>query len=217
MRLPRFSIGSLLAVIAILAVALAALHSPSCLWANVTFSLALSAMVVGIVNVIYGREAVRAYWLGFLLCGGIYFSLWSIPGVSDTFCPRLVTEVVLELLYPHLVPEVPKSSSVTIVTGNETINADESMLPTEGASVYVNPTSVLVTQFPMSPWIAWTEPDRVLVPIVGPTAASYHSPAAFRQIGHSMFTLLVAVLGGWFARHRCRTRVRDRAGLESAP
>ena len=46
MRLPRFSIASILAVIAIFAVALAALRSPSYLWANVTFSLALCALVV---------------------------------------------------------------------------------------------------------------------------------------------------------------------------
>ena len=47
MRLPRFSIASILAVIASLAVALAALRSPLYLWANVTFSLALVALVVG--------------------------------------------------------------------------------------------------------------------------------------------------------------------------
>jgi hypothetical protein len=42
MPLPRFSIASLLAVIAILGVALAALRNPSHLWANVTFSVAFA-------------------------------------------------------------------------------------------------------------------------------------------------------------------------------
>ena len=65
MRLPRFSIASVLAVIAIFAVALAALRSPSYIWANVTFSLALGALFVGVINVVYVRGAGRAYWLGF--------------------------------------------------------------------------------------------------------------------------------------------------------
>jgi hypothetical protein len=41
MNLPRYSIASILAVISIIAVALAALRSPSYLWANVTTSLVL--------------------------------------------------------------------------------------------------------------------------------------------------------------------------------
>jgi hypothetical protein len=49
-RLPRFSIANGLALIAILAVALAALRTPSYLWANVTYSLALGAIIVAIVN-----------------------------------------------------------------------------------------------------------------------------------------------------------------------
>jgi hypothetical protein len=95
MRLPRFSIASVLAVIAIFAVALAPLRSPSYLWANVTFSLALGALVVAVINVVYVRGAGRAYWLGFLLCGGIYLAICSVPPLHDSVCPRLATEVVL--------------------------------------------------------------------------------------------------------------------------
>ena len=116
MRLPRFTIASVLAVIAILAVALAALRSPSYLWVNVTFSLALGALVVGIVNAIYGRDAGRAYWVGFSLCGGIYFAICSLPGLRDSVCPRLVTEVVFDFLYPHLSPAATPSGSTIIVT-----------------------------------------------------------------------------------------------------
>ena len=110
MRLPRFSIASVLAVIAIFAVALAALRSPSYLWANVTFSLSLGALVVAIVNVVYGRGAGRAYWFGFLLCGGIYFAVCSMAGLRDSVCPRLVTEAVLDFVYPHLSPDSTTSS-----------------------------------------------------------------------------------------------------------
>src|SRR5271165_4104232 len=107
MRLPRYSIANLLALIAILAVALAALRRPSYLWANVTFSCALAAVVAAVLSAVYSRQAARAYWLGFSLCGGIYLSVCSMPGLRESVCPRLVTEVILDFLYPQLSPPQP--------------------------------------------------------------------------------------------------------------
>ena len=104
MRLPRFSIANLLALIAILAVALAALRSPSYLWANVTFSFALGAVVLAVINVVFSHGAGRAYWLGFALCGGVYLAICSLPVVREAVCTRLATEAVLDFIYPHLAP-----------------------------------------------------------------------------------------------------------------
>ena len=114
MRLPRFSIANGLVVIAILAVALAALRTPSYLWANVTYSIALGAVVVAIVNFVYGREARRAYWLGFSLCGGIYLTVCSVPVLRDSVGSRLVTEAILDFLYPHLPPSTSPGSNVAV-------------------------------------------------------------------------------------------------------
>ena len=63
----------------------------------------------------------------------------------------------------------------------------------------------------MSPWAAWTQPDRTVGVGYQIGSVSLGSSEAFRQIGHSMFTLLVAVLGGTFARHRYRTCVMERS------
>ena len=112
MRRPHFSIASLLAVIGILGVALAALVNPSYLWANVTFSMAFAAIVLAIINTVYGREARRAYWLGFSLCGGIYFAVCSVPSLRDSLCPRLATEAIFDFLYPHMAPPMPTPSGM---------------------------------------------------------------------------------------------------------
>jgi len=79
MRRPHFSIASLLVVIGVLGIALAAFRNPSYLWANVTFSVAFAAIVLAIINTIYGRSANRAYWLGFALRGGTYFATCTVP------------------------------------------------------------------------------------------------------------------------------------------
>jgi hypothetical protein len=212
MRLPRFSIASILADIAIFAVALAALRSPSYLWANVTFSLALGALVVAIINAIYGRDADRAYWFGFSLCGGIYLAVCSMPGLRESVCPRLVTEVILDFLYPHLSPEGTASSGVTFIATTNTVTGLQVM---PGSPTWTFPTNVAYVQTtpspPVPPSVAWTEPDRT----IGGTV-SLSSSEAFRRIGHSMFTLLVAVLGGMFARHRYRNSIMNRPGSEAA-
>ena len=162
MRLPRFSISSVLAVIAILAVALAALRSPSYLWANVTFSLALGALVVGIINLIYGRNAGRAYWVGFSLCGGIYLAICSLPGLRDSVCPRLATEVVFDLLYPYLSPAANPSGSTIIVTTDHPVGRART-LRTANVTHNVSWTLAVPPQVAStSPWSAWTAPDRTV-------------------------------------------------------
>jgi hypothetical protein len=223
MKLPRFSIASILAVIAFVAVALAALRTPSNLWANVTSSLAMAALVGAIINVIYARGTVRAYWLGFSLCGGIYFSVCLVPGLRDSICPRLVTEVVLDLLYPHI--SAPTAPSPVLSIGYTTTVPLTGSVPTSlqgvsavnGSSVFVysNSTTVTLPQLPTSQWAAWTEPDRrvgVGFPI---GTVLLCSSEAFRRIGHSLFTLVAAVMGGTFARHRYRISMPGRTKPDS--
>ena len=72
MRLQRYSIGSLLMLIAIVAVGLAALRSPSPLWASTTYTVAAVVLIGAVSNAILGKGARRAYWLGFSLFGGAY-------------------------------------------------------------------------------------------------------------------------------------------------
>ena len=225
MRRPRFSIASLLAVIGILGVALAALRNPSYLWANVTFSLAFAVLVLAIVNAVYGRGARRAYWLGFTVCGGTYFAVCSMPGLRDSVCPRLATEVIFDLLYPIIAPPSPPPPVTT--TWAMMPNSGQMMMTSQmrpkaraqaggmggtgggggrwmiGGAVTASPAPPV----PESRWSAWSEPDRSVGVGYQIGTVSLVSSDAFRQIGHSLVTLLAAVLGAVYARSRYETWV----------
>ena len=225
MRLPRFSIANILALIAILAVALAALRTPSYLWANVTYSIALGALVVAIVNLVYGREARRAYWLGFSLCGGIYLTVYSVPMLRDSVGSRLVTETILDFIYPHLAPATSQGSNVTVVwTGPQYPQWLPDTYSPTGSTYVTLPQATLPQAPPLTPsqppaqsrWAEWTQPDRVISSRLKFATFPLCNSEAFRQIGHSMFTLLVAILGATFARHRYRASTRDRPASPSA-
>jgi hypothetical protein len=241
MRMPRFSISTLLVVIAILGVAMAALRSPSYLWANVTFTIALLAILTAVASAIVARGAHRAYWLGFSLFGGTYLAICAGPGLNEAVCPRLATETLLDFVYPLIAPKEPAPSTPVAVTLATLpvlpapVTAPPPPAPAPGAlpqlsTVPIPPpapvaapfpgatpqppvapaafmyysyvgTSVMPTQ-PASRWLAWTRPDRTngVGALVG--AVPLVSPDAFRRIGHSLFALLLAVLGAAFAKNR---------------
>src|SRR5260370_36124608 len=114
MRPPRFSLAALLAVVAFCGVAFAALHSPSYLWANAMFTVALGALVIAAINVLYSQGRVRAFWARLLIAGGTYFAVCSLPGLRETVCPRLFTEPVFDFMYALVAPPQERGSRVAI-------------------------------------------------------------------------------------------------------
>jgi hypothetical protein len=237
MRATRVSIGSLLAVIGIFGVALAALRNPSYLWANAAFTTALAAVMAAVVNTVFGRGSRRAYWIGFALFGGIYLSICSMPALRDSVCPRLVTEAILDVVYALMAPDAPQASAsftiTAMVNGGPVVLSPALGVPAPmpappvppialSARVGSGPTQNSAPALPMpalpplmipppppqpDPWTAWTAPDRSIVYGIGSIA--HASSEAFRQIGHSLTALLVATLGGVFARHRYHAYARD--------
>jgi hypothetical protein len=73
MRHFRFSIRGLMVVIVLLSVAFAALRFPTPLWANVWFSLTAAALTLAVPAAVYRRGEQRAFWVGFAVCGWVYF------------------------------------------------------------------------------------------------------------------------------------------------
>jgi hypothetical protein len=200
MRRPRFSIGSVLAIIGILAMALAAFRDPSYLWANVTFTTAMAALVMAIVNVLYSRGPRRAYWVGFALCGWTYFAITAVPGLREALCPRLVTEVFFDLLYPHVAPHaqaMPPLPAIPAAPARFVVN----QIPGQPGGAFV--VALPAPPVPESRWSAWSEPDRTIGVGFPIGTVALVSSEAFRRIGHAMAALLVAVLGGIYARGRC--------------
>jgi hypothetical protein len=197
MERPRFSIASLLVVIGVLGIALAAFRNPSYMWANITFTVAFAAIVLAIINTIHGRGACRAYWLGFALCGGTYFATCTVPGIRDSLCPRLATEMIFDCIYPHVSPPS---------------GPDFPWANTQAATQRARMRAMGIEPAPPtfeSRWSAWNEPDRTNGDGYQIGTVKLVSSEAFRQIGHALATLLVAVLGASYAQRRYERVTRD--------
>jgi hypothetical protein len=224
MRPPRFSIGSLLTLIAIFAVGLAALRSPSPLWASTTYTVAAVAIVAGVSNAILGRGARRAYWIGFALFGGAYFYLTHGSN-------RLVTETMLDLLYPRVIRQLPQATLFTLsaqpafaptpVPPGQMVAPPPTSVGTFQVAVYA-PPQVSIAPVSISPavsaWDHWTKPDRNVGEYATPTDFSARfSSVSFRQIGHSLAALLAATLGGVFVRWRYEMNSKTCGSSEVEP
>ena len=195
MRTPRFSIRGLLAVIAISGVVLAMLRSPLPVWANAAYTVVVAAIVAGASSAILGRDARRAYWVGFSLFGATYLMM------SD----QLVTQSMLDLLYPYLASQLPEPAItvppvVVAQPGTYATTAVQytyASQPVPPAGSMVPPMIAAVPGTPTSGWEYWMKPDRRTGEYVSAEYVSY-SPNSFRRIGHSF----IALPGGDAGRRR---------------
>ena len=225
---PRFRIAGMLAAVVCCGVAFAALRSPSQLWAATLFAVALGSLPVGLIHALYSRGRRRAFWVGFLACGAVYLAASLGPGIGEVFGPRMVTTAVLDLLYPRVfppavIPPAGLAGDVRARVAEQLLLAalEEQLVATRRVAVSPNDPASLslrrrldrlqgrLAPAPTSRWSAWAAPDHTGgnttvggVPLV--------APETFRRIGHSLWTLLVAALGGVFARARYDARDGDR-------
>jgi hypothetical protein len=193
MRLPRFSIGLLLIVIALCGLAVASLRNPSYLWANAMYTAAAASVVVASIQTAFGRRGRRAFWAGFVMAAGPYIVTYSVPSLRESVCPKLLTEPLLDMLYPLIAP--PPAPAVT---SRFTIGGRQFTDWPSGPA-------------PASRWAAWTQDDRRtgVGHRIGTIALA--SPEPFRQVGHCLMILACGTLGGAYAR-----RVRE-TGQEATP
>jgi hypothetical protein len=203
MRPPRFTIAGLLMFIGVCGIGFAALRSPSYLWANTVSTLALGALIVAGINVAYRRDRQRAFWGGFLIAGGAYFTIYAVPFLRESLGPRLATEAVLDFLYAQVAPPLPVQP-LGMMGGMIGGGGSGVMVASPGGTMGIGGG---ISPAPVSRWVAWTTPDYsygVGYPIGGTLILVSSEP--FRQIGHSLLTLLIAALAGIYARHVFDTR-----------
>jgi hypothetical protein len=188
----RFSIGLLLALIAISGVGLAALRTPSHAWASTLFAVSLGSLPLALLNAMYSRERRRAFWTGFLVCGAAYFTATQGPWFRDEFGPRMVTTAIIDMAYSRIAPADPSAANRLLLARSETVAGGRSG---QSFPTYLGlPVS--------SDWTTWWEPDRKSGANLRLGNFALVSPETFRRIGHSLFTLVLAALGGLYARGR---------------
>jgi hypothetical protein len=207
MRRFRVSIAVLLTGIALVGVTLAALIHPSPLWGNAFYSLTLGTLTIVVLGAIHSRGRRRAFWVGFSVCGWAYFLAIFGPEPISRVQGELVTTSILEICYPLTIPKEapgpvqgpapappptagPKRLSMSSAERGRVILAGAFG---GGGNAPVAPTSV---------WELWTMADRVIGP-------AWDAPRSFRYIGHSIFCLLFALIGGYAARRSFEIRERD--------
>jgi hypothetical protein len=100
-RKHRLSIATLMGVVLIAALVLAALRHPGETWGGVFLLLTGAVLMLAVVGAVCRRGNERAWWLGFALFGWGYFALVFAPPQERLF-GGLPTSAVLRLLWPKL-------------------------------------------------------------------------------------------------------------------
>lgn len=108
----EFSLKSLLIVVTLLTVTLGGLIYATRIWAACFFTTFLLLLLYGVVQALVARGPSQAYWIGFIVFGGVYF-LFSLFAEAQPYVDesgrvrsrreaRLVTSEILILLDAQL-------------------------------------------------------------------------------------------------------------------
>ncbi|QDV38128.1 hypothetical protein [Tautonia plasticadhaerens] len=98
MTIPRFSLGGLMAVVALAAVFFVAVRDPSDWWSSVAFTGAVAFLGVASLHVAYLRGRARVFWAGASSFGWGYLAMAFAPGLESSIRPRLAPTLVLETM-----------------------------------------------------------------------------------------------------------------------
>jgi hypothetical protein len=202
MRTFRFTIAGLLGVITVHGIGLAALREASEFWDSGLFTLTLGVLLVSVLLAVHRREYRRAFWAGFALFGWGYVALSLVPSAE----PRLVTTRALA----YLDAQVPGQALGFTIRLTES-GSGSSINQVVGLAFSPDGRRIAgSSQGRVGLWDAAT--GRLLGTIPGTTED-------FVRIGHSLFALLAASVGGLVSRRLWRSpgSARDSRTVEAQP
>lgn len=178
MRRYSFSIRGLMAFIVILALGLVALRTPSRIWMNAWYSIAIGSVTFAVPAAFATVDERRAFWIGFAITGGVYFLFTLGPWVGDESFHHFITTTILDIAAP------------TIVDNRYLIPSY--MMAMNPPTAPVDPTS----------WQVWNLPDFRTSTNRAWTIGyvTLHSPPLYLRIGHGLFTLIAGLIGGELSR-----------------
>ena len=188
----RFNIGNLLVIIFVLGVGFAALRESSDLWESGVFTLTIGALLVSILLAVHRTESRHAFWTGFALFGWVYFGLSLVPSIEH----RLITAKALAYLDS-------KAADRMIVQGIFGWNS----LSSNPTPINVSDNSATIGFSPKGSVESGSDKFVLGNLILTSTSAGTTSGNTenFVRIGHSLFALLAAWLGGQLSRRLFRS------------
>jgi hypothetical protein len=203
----RFTILSLMGLVLILAVAIAALRNADDYWAG--GSLLGTALLIGVtaLGAVYHSGRRRAGRLGFATFASGYFAL-AFLGLSDRNLARLPTTWLLDYVHQRV---APPTFTVTLTgAGIGQTGQGLVLMSNVGPGPLANTvTTTTTSQFAVTSGASSGSSARWKALLPG--AANYE---AFSIVGHCLFALLAGLLGAaiaaWF-------RKRDERAEEASP
>lgn len=185
----RVTIAGTMGLVALVAAGLTALRHPSYMAANLAFSVALAVQFAALVAVVNVRGADRGFWNGFAICGWGYLALSVGPVLGPATSPYLATTTLLDLAYEH------------VFRGpyGEPIVRSQPYVPTRPDK-----------------WDRWNWPEAVVDPAMHNSAHYIMAPDTFTRIGHSLFSLGIALAGGLLGRRLGRATAAPAQGRGDA-
>ncbi len=180
MRLPRFTIRSLLGVVLLISVALAALRASTAAWDSGILGLTVLTVLTATLLAVHRTHPRRAYWLGFALFGWVYLIATLVPPVES----RLPMTEALSCLESKL----RSQEAVSTVLYRMLVSGDP------GRSHSPQPAALDLTSEVSADWAySWMFTGATLS---GPSG----TPENFVRIGHSLLALVMALIGGRLSR-----------------
>ena len=192
MRRIRFNITSLLGVIVVSGVGFAALRESSDLWESGVFSLTLTALLISILLAVHRKESRRAFWIGFALFGGTYLGLSLVPSIES----RLITTKGLAYVRSKV---FERSLKITKVRHS----GNWRLVPTMGLESTSQPVQTVAFTNDGKQLAATNKSQvRVWDAATGKRLSGWSGTTEnFVKIGHSLLSLIAAILGGQLSRH----------------
>jgi hypothetical protein len=192
MRLPRFTIAGLMGLVVVVAVGVAALRFASELWASILLMLTLGVLGAAVLAFHDRTRARRAWWRGFALFGWGYLVLAMGPWAAEAIAPHLPTTQGLDALYARMHPEGEAQPQMMRRSMRR-----RQVIQQQMALVYSTPmTSTATASVPTGPAPLTNPPPPVRLWFVAASA----TPEFFRRVGHCLWALLVACVGGVVGR-----------------
>jgi hypothetical protein len=201
---PTISIRMLLAIVAFIALACTALVWANGIWATTLFTAALGVLLFAVLALILRRGVKQAFWIGFAVFGWGY--LWMAHWPNGDYAFSMSGGFG------------GGTRQWTLQQGEEDSLATTRLL----AYAYLNwLTKIRTAPTPTSPPTPVTytvgayEGQPVIVgaggsaPATAPTAPAgtpFPSMHEFMRVGHSLFIIVFALVGGWLGTILYRTR-----------
>lgn len=207
----RFSLKQLLLATAFVALGCVALRSANATWVAAMFGLALLILVASLLLATYRDGRSRAFWVGFALFGWIHLLFPMATGLQPT---QVITTRISHRLYDWLYSVPPMAMGATGMgsgmSGGMSMPGGSYAGGAGGYSAPMGSSGGNMTG-------GWSTPSGMpgsmgMGGMMGSVSGAMPSPFTgptqddFTSVAHTLWMLLLALGGGWFAQWLYATR-----------